>query len=72
MRLLLLCLFFTSCAHQGVKKQIKEGELSTGSVLDLARSAYLKGCVDTKSKDFTECLEMARDYEKDVASILKE
>lgn len=72
MRLILLSILLTSCAHQGVRKQIKEGELSLHSVLDLARSAYLKGCADTKSKTFPECVERARDYEKDVADILTE
>lgn len=63
------------------KKQLKTSEISSASVGDLARSSYLKGCVDAlvskhkmKSKGlfFEQCMLKAKLHESEIREILSD
>ena len=73
MRVLSLFILLTSCAHSPKTKElIESGEISLKSVSDLARSSYLRGCVESKSKlSFGECAMKAKAHEKEIREILK-
>jgi len=81
---LLIFTVFTSCASFNKKKQLKNeinnGEVSTGAVIDLARSSYLKGCVEgikhltkkqSKGVYFDFCKVKAKLHEEEILSIIK-
>jgi hypothetical protein len=80
---LILLLVLTSCAHntkESAKELINKKEISKGSVLDLVRASYQKGCVDgiqheyplkTHGRIFKQCLEKAKNHEKEISDILK-
>lgn len=84
MRQILLLILLTSCAQNKIKTsfvdEVKHKNISTQSILDLSRSSYLRGCVDSKNywfpeKDkaaFPRCLKMAKEHEKDIQSILNQ
>lgn len=62
----------------GLRAQIYQGQIDLQSVLDLGRSAYLKGCIDSKNvfipektSVFETCLEMAKVYEDELRDILQ-
>ena len=71
------------CASQGqnndgIKKQLDSGNISLLSVLDLGRSAYLKGCIDSKNtyapekpSAFKKCRELSKLYEEELKEILE-
>lgn len=84
LNLIILSLVLVSCAALGPKKELKKeidnGEVSVGSVLDLSRSSYLKGCVDgikyltkkeTKGVVFEYCRTKAKLHEDEIKEILK-
>ena len=75
-------LLISSCAGakktSGIGEQIKKGDIGLQSVLDLGRSAYLKGCIDSKNvfrpdatSAFDTCKELAIIYEDELKDILK-
>lgn len=76
----LVFLLLLSCAHKpmGIKEEIENKHISLGSVLDLGRNAYLKGCVDSKNEfapklkksSFKKCLELAKIYEAELFEIM--
>lgn len=81
--LFVLVLALSSCSQFKTKKrsfvdEVKEENISNQTVMDLARSSYLRGCVDSKNYWFPEktkaafpkCLKMAREHEKDIQDIL--
>lgn len=83
MKFLCLVLIASSCSqlttnNRSFVDEVKEKNISNQTVLDLARSSYLRGCVDSKNYWFPEknkaafpkCLEMAREHEKDIQAIL--
>lgn len=84
MRLFFLCLLFLSCAHNrpvhkhSIVDEVNQGNISSQTVLDLARTSYLRGCVDSKNRwhpeknkpAFNTCLKMAREHEKDIEAII--
>lgn len=85
MRFLVSILIVSSCSQLTTKKrsivdEVKEKNISKQTVLDLARSSYLRGCVDSKNywfpeKDkaaFPKCLEMAQEHEKDIQFIISQ
>lgn len=71
-------LLISSCAHQGIKEEIQEDRISLQAVLDLGRSSYLKGCVDSKHEFapalkqsvFVKCRELSKKYEGELLEIL--
>ena len=79
----LILITLISCAHnkkESVTELIKNEEVSKGSVLDLVRTSYQKGCIDgikheyplkTYGRVFKLCLEKAKKHEKDISEILK-
>ena len=81
---LITILLLTSCASVNKKAQLKheinDGQVSTGAVIDLARSSYLKGCIDgikhltkkqSKGVYFEFCKVKAKSHEEDILSIIK-
>lgn len=80
----IIAFLITSCASSGtkaIKKDIDDGDVSLGAVLDLARSSYLKGCVDgmkhiTKKKTygviFEYCKVQSIQHEKDIKLIFEQ
>lgn len=72
----LLLLVLASCAH---REQSSEFEYSKGAVLDLAKTSYLKGCVDilklkegkTYGKNHKICLDLSANHQKEIKEILK-
>lgn len=83
MKLITLIVLLTSCSHhihpkKGIIDEVNEGNISSQSVLDLARSSYLRGCVDSKNywlpeknvSAFEKCRQMAIEHQKDISSIL--
>jgi len=83
-KLALFIPFLFSCSlmntKKDVKEEIKDGDVSVGSILDLTRSSYLKGCIDgikhltqKKSKGvyFEFCKVKAKSHEEEVLSIIK-
>lgn len=67
-----------SKTNSGIKAQITQGNIGLQSVLDLGRSAYLKGCIDSKNvfipekaSVFETCREMAKVYEDELKDILE-
>ena len=78
--ILLVSLFIASCSSVEMIKPKPDEPLlhSTPAVLDLGRSAYLKGCVDGFNKNtkqsipvFEICLSMAKTYEVELKEILE-
>jgi len=61
---------------QSQKEELKQADISLGAMLDLARSSYLKGCVDGKRhfvnkrvNTFNKCVDMAKEHELEIKSI---
>jgi hypothetical protein len=74
MHKLLLLFLITGCAskeYKNVKKEIRDGNISTQTILDLARSSYLKGCSDNSKLSFSDCLHKAKTHQKEIREILK-
>lgn len=71
--LILLSFMTLSCAHKSViKDRIDSKEITINSVADLARTSYLRGCVESKSKlSFEECTKKSKNHEKEIKEILK-
>ena len=84
-----LALLLTACASQTKSTQkekrtivdeVREENISTQTVLDLARSSYLKGCVDGKklyapeleTSSFERCKEHAFKHQKEIRSIIEQ
>lgn len=77
MKKVFILALLSSCAHQGIKEEIREERISLQAVLDLGRSSYLKGCVDSKNEfssskesSFVRCRELAKEHEKELLEIL--
>lgn len=79
-KLISLLLITTACSSVAQKnKKVEQGPLHpTGAVIDLGRSAYLKGCVDAlapvtprKISVFDSCKVMAREYAAELKQILE-
>lgn len=81
---LILILLLTSCAQNKVKQsfveEVKLGNISNQTILDLARTSYLRGCVESKKywypeknhAPFPKCLKMAKEHEKDIDVIINQ
>jgi hypothetical protein len=70
---ILVILALTSCAstRMNVLNEINEKNISQASVLDLARSSYLRGCSENAEKiTFQDCVLKSKDHEKDIKQIL--
>ena len=88
MKLLLASSFLLaiSCASHNKKlrsvvDEVNEGNISVATVLDLARSSYLKGCVDGKNtfapeksykSSFGPCLSKAKQHQEEIRYILEQ
>lgn len=83
MKIGILLLLLSSCSSFSRKSpsiidEIEQENISVDAVLNLARSSYLKGCVDSKNyfipeKDksaFVDCMNMAKLHEKDIKEII--
>lgn len=83
MRLLFIFFILSSCSHNSTKHksfvdEINEENISVKSILDLARSSYLKGCVDSKNywlpdkkvSSFEQCKTMGIEHENDIKQII--
>jgi hypothetical protein len=83
MRYLLIFVILSSCSHHSTKRksfvdEINEENISVKSILDLARSSYLKGCVDSKNywlpekkvSSFEQCKTMALEHQNDIKQII--
>lgn len=65
---------------RSVVGEVRKNNISVQSVLDLARSSYLKGCVDGKNlfaseirqSAFAPCLETAKEHEAEIRQILEQ
>tara|TARA_Y100001936_G_C15867913_1_gene556037 strand:- start:542 stop:811 length:270 start_codon:yes stop_codon:yes gene_type:complete len=75
----LTVLGLTSCSStRSIVDEVNDGNISAQAVVDLARSSYLKGCVDSKNKfspekkksSFTPCLDMAKLHQEEIREIL--
>jgi hypothetical protein len=88
MKVIALLILLTGCATTGksdkaqsvsIKDELEQGNIDLQSVLDLGRSAYLKGCIDSKNyfmKDtvfsaYDACMELAKVYEDELMDILQ-
>lgn len=71
LKIFLLGLLLSSCASKNYA--------SKQSILDLSRTSYLKGCVDSKiyfsklksGESFEKCVQMSKDHEKEISIILE-
>lgn len=84
MKFILLIFLSLSCAQTKVKEsfinEIDKENISKQTILDLARTSYQRGCVDSKNywlpeknkSAFNECLKMAREHEKDIHAIISQ
>ena len=81
--LLAALLSAASCASRNprsIVNEVEEGNISTQSVLDLARNSYLKGCVDGKNvfaphlkeSSFEKCVKHAKEHEAEILYILEQ
>lgn len=79
--IILLTILTTGCAIQKTKSIIderKENNISSNAILNLARTSYLRGCVDSKNYWFPEknkaafnrCSDMANEHSKDIEAII--
>ena len=77
--LLLFIFFLTACSTTTDKQLEKDYSVSNQAILDLARSSYLKGCVDakidetkkiTKGVIFRKCVEKAKIHQKTISEII--
>lgn len=66
---------------RSVVDEVNEGNISAATVLDLARSSYLKGCVDGKNtfapekgskSAFGPCLNKAREHQEEIRYIIEQ
>jgi hypothetical protein len=63
----------TSCAtsRMNIINEINEKNITQASVLDLARSSYIRGCAENNEKyNFKECVSRAKVHSKDIKQIL--
>lgn len=66
--------------HQSFIDEINNENISAQSILDLARTSYLKGCVDSKNywypektvRAFPKCKKMAKEHELDIKYIIEQ
>ncbi len=67
--------------RRSVVDEVNEGNISVATVLDLARSSYLKGCVDGKNEfapekrsesAFDPCLMKAKEHQEEIRYILEQ
>ncbi len=87
-QIVLLMGLFCSCSTlsgpkpKGIKEELKKHDIGLESLLDLARSSYLKGCVDGKNtfvkiypenkrSSFAKCTDMAKSHQEDIREILE-
>lgn len=84
--ILLLLIITSSCAQlnqskkKGIVSEVKNGNISISAVLNLGKSAYLKGCIDSKNffiKDkavigFDKCKELANIYGDELEQIISQ
>lgn len=75
----ILLILLGGCSTLSKHEDFEVQNLESGSVQDLARSSYLKGCVDattesgskpTRGKMFSKCLDRAKNHEKTIKAIL--
>ncbi|MBC76987.1 MAG: hypothetical protein CME64_13320 [Halobacteriovoraceae bacterium] len=77
---LLLGLVSCSTRPRSIVDEVNDGNITTQTVLDLARSSYLKGCVDSKNEFapelnksvFTQCVDMAKVHQEEIREILNQ
>lgn len=80
MRYFLILFIISSCAHKkrSIVNEIDDENISIQTVLDLARTSYLRGCVDSKNhwypkknvRAFPKCKEMAKLHQQDINAII--
>ena len=82
MKYIALLPLILGCSHiqkkESFTQEIEDGNISSLTILDLARSSYLRGCVDGKNEfasslkksAFNRCLEMAKLHEEDIKTII--
>lgn len=78
---IILLFTLTSCAthrYDSLSDEVKSKNLTQGSILDLSRSSYLKGCTDSSRafstsapNHFEACVKMAKKHEKMIREILE-
>lgn len=80
----LILLLVSSCAHHTKKNvdplssEMKRDGVSPSAITNLARTSYLKGCVDSKNyflgrkakPAFDKCLELAINHAKEIELII--
>jgi ABC-type transport system involved in cytochrome c biogenesis permease subunit len=74
-KILAIAALMVSCSHQ----KTKDNEpITIQTTLDLSRSSYLRGCVDSKlitkldSPIYNECLKLAKTHEKEIKQIINQ
>jgi hypothetical protein len=76
---LLFLSLFCSCATQTpLSEQLKRNTISAGSVLDLAKTSYLRGCVEarveifgkTKGRNLKHCQQKSKKHVSEIKKIL--
>ena len=69
LKLLFVLTILSSCASS-MKDRLKDGEIRIGSLIDLSRSSYLKGCTENSSHSFQECVKKSKEHQEVIKSIL--
>jgi hypothetical protein len=69
----LILIILQSCASADISQmdnRLKNSEISMGSLLDLVRSSYLKGCTDNSAISFKGCVKKAKQHQNEIHEIL--
>ena len=77
MKILLLLLTISSCAHRTQRPHPPEGYVSGETALDHIKMSYMKGCVDTYHelkipKSFEHCRDQAQKHQDEVQEIIEQ
>ena len=80
MKTILLLVLATGCASTQTSRPVEEDMFSTGSVLTLVQTSYIRGCIEgmnelrpdkTKGSRLNRCKVLSKKHEGDIRELLQ-